>query len=132
MAEDQIIIDGMAYDMPDTFTIGEARTLKKYTGLNLSDLEGADTSDPNFMAAVIHIAFARKFPNVSYAEIEARVDKVSLESIDTVMAEEPADPPTVAPSLVNGASESPTGGIGAAVSESSPVTLSPVSSGARP
>lgn len=123
---DKIIIDGVEYEQPDVFTIGEARILKRYTGLNLAQVENAEVSDPDFMAAVIHIAFARETPHASFDEIEARVNNVSLAQIG---GSSDADPPTSAPSPATDADEQRSGEGGNATGEHSQETSSPNGSG---
>lgn len=132
MAEDKIVIEGTAYPMPGNFTIGEARVLKQYTDLNLAEVETADTSDPNFMAAIIHIAFARANPATSFAHIEKVVNNIEIEKIDVEEAEVEADPPAPAPSPANGANESSSGENGASDSAPTPETSSLAATGARP
>lgn len=89
-----LVIDGARYEFPtiDTFTMGEARVIKRYTGLSLNELQpdkktrkpGVDPSDPDFIAALLHIAFARSDPDASSDELEKRVDAVRFARIEAV------------------------------------------------
>lgn len=94
-----IVIDGTAYEFSTDFDLGEARVIKRYTDLNLQQLDGHDPSDPDLIAACVHIALQRREPGASFGEIEARVNKVKLARIEYQEDEEiSADPPAPAPS----------------------------------
>lgn len=88
-----IIIDGTEHDFSTNFDIGEARVIKRYTNLNLQELEGHDPSDPDLIAAMLHIIFRREEPGLSFSDIEQKVDAVQLASIDLREEEANADPP---------------------------------------
>jgi len=77
-----ITIDGTDYEFEADFDIGEARIVKRYTNLNLAELDGHDPTNPDFIASVIHIVFRREDPDVKFEEIEARVNAVKLASLD--------------------------------------------------
>lgn len=77
-----ITIDGTDYEFSADFDIGEARIVKRYTGLNLEQLDGHNPTDPDFIAAVIHIVLRRDNPELKFAELEERVDAVKLAAID--------------------------------------------------
>ena len=77
-----ITIDGTEYEFDADFDIGEARIVKRYTKLNLAELDGHDPTDPDFIASVIHIVFRRQDPDAKFDDIEARVDAVKLAAID--------------------------------------------------
>jgi hypothetical protein len=77
-----ITIDGTDHEFEADFDIGEARIVKRYTNLNLAELDGDDPSNPDFIAAIIHIVFRREDPSARFEEIEARVDAVKLAAID--------------------------------------------------
>lgn len=94
----KIIIDGVDYPMPDAFTIGHARIIKRYTGLTLQQVEEADSSDPDLIAAYCHLAIGEMHPGRSFAAIEAEVDKIQFAQLETP-ADEPEDeesPPAAA------------------------------------
>lgn len=96
----KLFIDGKEYAFSSDYDLGEARIIKRYTGLNLQQLEGHDPTDPDLIAACIHIAFLRDEPSLSFADVEARVNKVKLARIEFEADEEGAspDPPEKEPS----------------------------------
>lgn len=80
----KIVIDGVQHEFDTGFDLGEARTIKRYTGLNLQELEGHEPSDPDLIAAIVHIVFHRAEPGLSFAELEEKVDAVKIASIDMI------------------------------------------------
>lgn len=86
-------IDGADYQFPsmDELTMGEARIIKRYSGLTLKQLAmQGEAGDQDVLAAFVHIAFARRAPNMAFEEIEQRVNNVRLVQVDAVP--EPGDP----------------------------------------
>ena len=77
-----LIIDGVEHEFSADFDIGEARVIKRYTGLSLAQMEGHDVSDPDLIAAFIHIVFRREDGTLSFSELESRVDAIKLASVD--------------------------------------------------
>lgn len=75
-AESWLEINGVRYDFPDSITLGEARTIKRMTGMSLGEFselfgEGKPrTSDPDVMAAIIYLVMHRKDPRVTEADID--------------------------------------------------------------
>ena len=102
----ELLIDGVAYEMSFDFDLGEARTIKRYAGITLAELPGHDHSDPDLIAAFIHIAFKRHSPELPDAEIERRVNAVKLASIDMREDEVDARPPASATSPPAGSASS--------------------------
>lgn len=94
----KLVIDGIEYDLSFDFDLGEARVIKRYAGITLNQLATHDESDPDLVAAFIHIVFKRRWPEVEDSEIEARVNKVKLASIDMRVDEVDARPPASAQS----------------------------------
>lgn len=100
MAEPLIVIDGREYPFPlaETWSFGEARLLKRYTGKSQNQLEDEDAFDPDFQAGLIHIAFARANPQLRPSDIEKLVNDVKIAAVDvTGLGEETPDPPASAP-----------------------------------
>ena len=77
-----MIIDGIEHEFSPDFDIGEARIIKRYTGLSLAGMENHDVTDPDLVAAFVHIVFRREDPSLSFALLEEKVDRVKLASID--------------------------------------------------
>lgn len=94
----KLYIDDVEYEAPTDFDLGEARIIKRYADVTLNQLRTHDDSDPDLVAAFIHIAFRRATPEASYAEIERRVDAVKLAKIDLRDEETDARPPELATS----------------------------------
>lgn len=80
----KLLIDGQEYEIVtlDTLTVGENRIVKRYTGVAGQALEELDDNDPDLTAAMIHIAFVRENPALSFAAAERRVDAVKYSEID--------------------------------------------------
>lgn len=95
MAAAKLIVDGREYEVPEMFTLGEARVLKRFTGLTLTGLAQIDPSDPDMLAALVLIAMRRHDPAVT----EAAVDGLSLDGFELRPADEEDDagPPAEAP-----------------------------------
>lgn len=92
----KMTIDGIEYEVSFDFDLGEARTIKRYAGITLNQLEDHDPTDPDLIAAFIHVAFKRRYPQVSDREIEERVNRVKLAKIDMRDDEEvEVDPPAI-------------------------------------
>jgi hypothetical protein len=103
----KMLVDGVEYEVSLDFDLGEARLIKRYAGITLNELERHDPSDPDLIAAFIHIAFRRRSPEVSDIEIEERVNRVKLAKIDLRDDEEvPVRPPASAPSVPDGSASS--------------------------
>ena len=100
MAEPTLVINGRDYPFPtvDTWDVGEARVLHRYTRMTLDQLgETEDYSDPNLTAAFCHIALARESPNASFDQIEKAVNRIKLVQIQTRDGDEvteQVDPPS--------------------------------------
>lgn len=97
----KIIIDDTEYEAPSDYDMGEARIIKRYAGITLNQLAKHDPSDPDLIAAFIHITFKRLSPDQSFAQIEERVDAVKLAKID-MRKEDDARPPELPTSLPEG------------------------------
>lgn len=78
-----ISIDGVDYEFTTDFDLGEARIIKRYTGLNLAQIEGHDASDPDLIAAFIHITFRRENPAATFSQLEEKTDAVKLSRLHT-------------------------------------------------
>ena len=78
----KIVIDGVEHDYSLNFDIGEARIIKRYTNLNLQEVEGHDPSDPDLIASIVHIIFRREEPTLSFSDLEEKVDRVKFATIE--------------------------------------------------
>lgn len=64
---------GVEYPVPDSFTFGEARTIKRLTGMTLAEADKqfiTDGSDPDCTFALFLVSVQRVRPNVTQAELE--------------------------------------------------------------
>jgi hypothetical protein len=106
-----LIIDGVEYPAPNpaTFTIGQARIIYRYSGLTLQQVEDADPSDPNLMAAFCHLALLETHTGRSFAEIEKVVDKIQFAKLDFAKDKEGEERPPVSSQNANGATPPPSG-----------------------
>lgn len=71
MAEPKLVIDGREYQMPTSFTLGEARVVKRLTGRVLDELGGLSGSDPDWIVALVWIAMHREDATVTVEQVEA-------------------------------------------------------------
>lgn len=94
MGEPQIIIDGRAYALPrlDAITMGQARVLKRYTGLSLAEIADVDGTDPDLIAAFCHLAIQAEEPHKSYAAIEREVEAISFTTLEFAGGDEESPP----------------------------------------
>lgn len=88
MADLKLKILGVEYDVPTSYTIGEARTIKNLTGYTLREFRNqmaTDATDGNCTAALCLIAVQRVRP-VTLEEIEAvPLDQVEFVGGDDVV-----------------------------------------------
>jgi hypothetical protein len=112
-----IRIDGTKYELAFNFTMGEARMIKRYSGLTLNQLEGDNLTDPDVVAALMHIAVKRANPAWGDSAIEKFVDSVEIAKIEWEGDEDDAASP---PASLNVASETSTGEDGSGLSVLSP------------
>lgn len=96
MAESKLVMDGREYPMPNLgdLTMGDARIIKRYTGMTLEQVAEADPTDPDLIASFCHLAIRAEEPRKSFADIEAEVDKVRLAKLEFVAEEEEESPPS--------------------------------------
>lgn len=76
-------INGRFYPVPTGFTLGEARTIKRLTGLGLVEYAEALSridEDPDVMTAFIWLAMHRDDPKVTVEQVE-QIESVSLKFI---------------------------------------------------
>lgn len=80
----KLIVDGQEYPLPDfgDLTMGQLRTIKRYTGLSAEAIRTADTTDPDLIAAFVHLAIQVGNPSATFSQIEERVDAIKLASLD--------------------------------------------------
>ncbi len=136
-----IQIDGVSYEFPalDTVTIGESKIIKRHSGMTLDQLFEIEGLDGGAIGALIGVAFKRADPAIRDADLDAKVDALNLFDIMeqlAAMADEVPDPTQGGQPPVetdskpsNEESTSPSGSDGNGVSEHSPETLNPVSTG---
>lgn len=121
----EIIIDGIAYELPESFTLAEMRIVERYCGghLNESGYEFAK------LLASIHVAVARKRPDEPFEQIEKHLGELPMDVLDGLAGQ---SPPAVAEEQqglsVNGDSSSESSGHG---SEAVPENESRASSGSQ-
>lgn len=103
----QILVHGVSYEMPESFTLKEMRIVERYTGGHAAD----DGWEMSKIAATIHIAIARAKPALSFEEIEATIDALPVEDLETVLGAveagqiPPAQSNSESNGSLNGASE---------------------------
>lgn len=83
----KIKIDGIEYDVPEDFTLGEMRTIKRFTGLDIDGFEQASGSDPDAISALVYIILKRADPDTT----EEAVEGISISAIEEVEGD--AGPP---------------------------------------
>lgn len=88
-----LTIDGREYPMPDLgeLTMGQARTLKRYTGMTLEEVSKASAVDPDIIAAYCHLAIAEAEPDLSFAAIEKQVNAIKFAQLDIKADEKDED-----------------------------------------
>ena len=108
----KIIIDGVEHDFAEEFNLGEARIIKRYTGLNLRELENLDPSDPDFLTACMHILHRREQPGLTFAEYEAMGEALNPANIETVLdgEEVASSPPAPSAGISDSATSEPSNG----------------------
>jgi hypothetical protein len=94
-------IDGEVYPEPENLTIEDHRIVKKYTGYNFRELaaKSADIMyvDQDGIAAIMHISYRHKHPDLSFDEIAEVIGRQILDdaqkSLETAGdGEVPLDP----------------------------------------
>ena len=89
-------IRGTFYPLPSSYTLGEARLIKRVTGLDLEDFARQSASNPDVFAAVLLIAMQRVDPAVTIEDVESLdLEEIaeSLRDPDDVSDADPTDPP---------------------------------------
>lgn len=95
----KLILDGKEYPMPDMaeITMGQARIIKRYTGMSLQQLGASDGTDPDVIAAFCHLAIAADNPAKSFGQVEKEVEAISFAKLemtgDEDDGEDEEDPP---------------------------------------
>jgi hypothetical protein len=98
----KLVIDGKEYDLPTSFTLGEARTIKKVSGFVPVDMGAAlKSGDPDAMAAIVWVILHRENPEVSWDEIDA----IDITAFDVVGGEELGPPEVSPPAERNGSGD---------------------------
>jgi len=70
----KLIIDGKPYDVPASFTLGEARTIRRIAGVPLAGLQEAlEAAEPDAIAALVLVVLQREDPAVT-EEVVNRID----------------------------------------------------------
>lgn len=90
----QFKIGHRTYPMPQKFSLGELRILKRE--FDLKDVAKIDKRDPDHIAGLLYIAMRRKDPTLTVDELDA----LDIERIEVVGVEEdaePANPPVAEP-----------------------------------
>lgn len=128
MTEPGLRVNGRFYPIPSSFTFGEARTVKRMTGLALADFAAAlqtlaAKQDPDVFAAFVWLSMHREDPTVKPED----VDELELEAVGFEGEADDAVPPHVAPAARNGSSHSSAETLNAPPAPNSETT--PVASG---
>ena len=102
----QIVIEGTAYELPETFTLKEMRIIERYCKGDFNN---------QFAATVggIHVAIARAKPDVSFEEIEELLDGLDVTILKQIEAGQspPAESKSEQPASSSDASEPPSAAI---------------------
>lgn len=106
MTEPGIRVNGRFYPTPSAFTLGEARTIKRMTGLSLPEFAVAlgeldRKQDPDVYAAFVWVAIHRVDPTIT----PELVDTLEFDAITGEGEVEEARPP--ASPMTSGSSNSP-------------------------
>jgi hypothetical protein len=123
-----IQIDGTEYELDFNFTIGEARMIKRYSGLTLNKLEGDNLTDPDVIAALVHIAIKRANPAWGDSDVEKFVNSVEIAKLEWKGDEDDVVPPA----SLNVVSEISTGEDGSGLSGLYPEPSNPNGTGTSP
>jgi hypothetical protein len=123
-----IRIDGTKYELAFNFTIGEARTIKRYSGLTLNQVEGDNLTDPDVIAALVHIAVKRTNPAWGESTVEQFVNSVEIAKLEWEGDEDDAVPPASS----NVVSATSTGEDGSGLSGLYPEPSNPNGTGTSP
>ena len=108
----KLTLDGVEHEFSEELNLGEARVLKRYTGMNLREVENADPSDPDLITAFAHIVYRRENPTLTFAELEAMAEAVDLASMDTTTdgTEVAASPPAPSAGISDSETTQPSNG----------------------
>lgn len=90
----QLKIYGRTYEVPENFTLGELREIKRISGINAGQMGDAlNDGDPDVLAALVYVTLKRNGEKVTLEEL----DKVEMSDIlfeadeEEVKADPPAD-----------------------------------------
>ena len=89
--EAKLLINGREYPMPTSFTLGEARMVKRLTGKSMDELGDLSGADPDWMVALVWIAMHRDDPTLTVEQVEA----LMFEDLEFTEADEGAPSPPV-------------------------------------
>ena len=76
----RIIVHGMEYEAPDSFTLKEMRVIERYTDGHMT----GDGYEIPKICATIHVAIMRAKPELPFEEIQAVVDDLPAEDLDGI------------------------------------------------
>ena len=122
----KILVHGMEYEAPESFTLKEMRVIERYTEGHVSG-EGYEISK---ICATIHVAIMRAKPELGFEEIQAVIDDLPAEDLDVIFqAVDSAgqSPPAESTSENNGSSSAASD----PPSELTPESESPENSGSQ-
>jgi hypothetical protein len=126
-------IDGVSYPFvsSDEMTMDEAIILHDYSGLTLDQLEDLEGFNPKVVGAFVHIAIARKRPDLKTPEIRKMIGAIKVTDLADAFeeAEEKADarPPELSKS--EGEKPPSSGASGANGGDPSPAPVPPEPTG---
>jgi len=76
-------IDGEVYPEPENLTMDDHRIVKRYTGFNFRELAAMSQDvmyiDQDGIAAIMHISYRHKHPDMSFDEIAEIIGRQTLE-----------------------------------------------------
>lgn len=86
-------IDGEIYPEPENLTVDDHRIIKRYTGLNFRDLAARANDemyvDQDGVAAILHISYRHRHPDLSFDEIAAVIGRQDFEAVQATL--QPSD-----------------------------------------
>ena len=82
-------IDGEIYPEPENLTMDDHWIVKRYTGFNFRELAAMSQDvmyiDQDGIAAIMHISYRHKHPDMSFDEIAEIINGVTLEEAQTTL-----------------------------------------------
>ncbi len=88
-------VDATSYEFPteDSITLDEAIMVERVAGVGLETLEPGSSMPLGMVKAFMLIATLRQRPDVTEAEVSARIGKLTLSEVRDAMTDEPEPAP---------------------------------------